>query len=145
MGTLVSVNVQTPILRSRQLRREARQSYQKSRCKLQNSELLLADRCKKKKKKLEYKRRFEMKTYAVLRTSGCIPYSFAKMKEVMDCGTAACHRWNKPVNLLYTVGHNSLDLNILSYIFEIKHDIWIFFKRYCYMLYVCMYVCIMLW
>jgi len=33
------------------------------------------------------------KTYAVLRTSGCNPYSLAKMKDVMDCGTAACTRY----------------------------------------------------
>jgi len=32
-------------------------------------------------------------TYAVLRTSGCNPYSLAKMKDVMDCGTAACTRY----------------------------------------------------
>ena len=30
-------------------------------------------------------------TYAVLSTSACNPYSLAKMKDVMDCGSAACN------------------------------------------------------
>ena len=29
-------------------------------------------------------------TYAVLSTSACNPYSLAKMKDVIDCGNAAC-------------------------------------------------------
>lgn len=28
--------------------------------------------------------------YAVLKTSACNPYSLANMKDVMDCGNAAC-------------------------------------------------------
>lgn len=37
-----------------------------------------------------FKFNYEEKSYAVLRTSACSPYSLAKMKDVMDCGKAAC-------------------------------------------------------
>jgi len=36
------------------------------------------------------KRNFEA-TYAVLRTCACNPYSLAKIKDVMDWGSAACN------------------------------------------------------